>query len=90
MDINNVVQLRKITTNASGLILGAGTTLTEAIQLFKNTASTEGLEYLAGMSKHIERVANVPVRNVSLHKISIELQYFITVTIVLFNALYNV
>ena len=68
LDINNVVQLRTITLNTSGLILGAGTTLTEAIQLFKNTASTEGLEHLAGMSKHIERVANVPVRNVSLYK----------------------
>jgi xanthine dehydrogenase/oxidase len=65
IDINNVAELHRVANTASGLIVGAGTTLTKAMELFRTSANTVGFEYTGLIGKHIERIANVPVRNVS-------------------------
>lgn len=45
--------------------LGGGVTLTELINLLKDNSKTSGLEYAERVATHLERVANVSVRNVS-------------------------
>lgn len=46
------------------LTLGGGTTLTEAINFLRDAAATSGFEYGKKIAAHLERVANVSVRNV--------------------------
>ncbi len=69
IDVTNVAELRKTTVDPSGILLGASTTLTETIALLKKAVSSEGFEYADGMRKHIERIANVPVRSVSIFEL---------------------
>jgi len=64
LDINNIPDLKVATLEPTGVVLGAGTTLTSAITLLLDASKLPGYEYTAKMSKHLERVANVPVRNV--------------------------
>lgn len=47
-----------------GRILGGGTTLTEVIRLLKENSKLPGFEYGQRVATHLERVANVSVRNV--------------------------
>lgn len=49
----------------NGFILGGGTTLTEVIRLLKENGKLPGFEYGQRVATHLERVANVSVRNVS-------------------------
>jgi len=41
-------------------------TLSDAIDLLEKASELDGYFYAAQMSKHIKRVANTPVRNVSV------------------------
>lgn len=72
IDISNVPELKKCSVdNRAGIVLGAAVTLTEMIDFLKNkVANMDGFEYGKYMGNHIERVANVPVRNVSEKYIS--------------------
>jgi xanthine dehydrogenase iron-sulfur cluster and FAD-binding subunit A len=67
LDVNDIPELRQLKLDASsGVEIGTGTTLTQAIDWLKKASEMDGYAYTAQMSKHIKRVANVPVRNVGI------------------------
>ena len=47
------------------LIIGAATTLTELLEIFKSEAEQDYFEYLQFFYDHLKKVAHIPVRNVS-------------------------
>lgn len=65
IDVNNLAELHDIQINKN-VVVGANTTIAEAIKLF-NKISSERYEfgYLKEIADHYELVANIPVRNVS-------------------------
>ncbi|CAG7835136.1 unnamed protein product [Allacma fusca] len=63
VEVNNVPDLSVLSVNKSEAVLGAGITLTKAIDFLENLGNTEGFKYAGGMGHHIRRVANTPVRN---------------------------
>ncbi|CAO1351447.1 unnamed protein product [Diamesa serratosioi] len=64
IDISSVEELRGYETSATSLDLGGNVTLTEAMEIFtKVAAEKQGFEYLRELVKHIDLIANVPVRN---------------------------
>jgi len=63
--VNNVAELKKTRLDTAGVVLGGGVTLSSAIQLLSDASKVPGFEYTEGMSQHIMRIANTPVRNVS-------------------------
>ncbi len=65
IDINDVPDLRNYSISDSELVLGANNTLTETQKIFESVSGKPGFEYCMELAKHIDLVANVPVRNVS-------------------------
>ena len=65
VEVNSVPDLQVLSVNKSEAVIGGATTLSHAITFLQELSETEGFGYTAGMSKHIRRVANTPVRNVS-------------------------
>ncbi|CAO1303177.1 unnamed protein product [Diamesa tonsa] len=64
IDISSVEELRGYESSASSLDLGGNVTLTEAMEIFTKIAEEKkGFEYLKELVKHIDLIANVPVRN---------------------------
>lgn len=61
IDIKDVAELRASSTSPT-FTLGGNVTLTEAMQLFSEASG--GYSYLHKLAKHIDKIANVPVRNV--------------------------
>ncbi|KAG8328694.1 hypothetical protein J6590_104002, partial [Homalodisca vitripennis] len=66
IDVNRVSFLKAHSFSFNSLQVGANTTLTDAITLFRAVAVEKPAKfsYTAQLAKHIERVANTPVRNV--------------------------
>ncbi|KAF2904753.1 hypothetical protein ILUMI_01423 [Ignelater luminosus] len=64
IDITSVKNLLVDVVTADNLMVGANKSLTEAMELFQNTAETNGFDYLAKLADHIKLVAHVPVRNI--------------------------
>lgn len=64
IDINGVSELRKHIIN-SNIILGANINLTETMLYLTEYGKVKGFEYVLELVKHIDLIANVPVRNVS-------------------------
>jgi hypothetical protein len=64
IDISAIPELSSIATGPSSISLGGGVTLAQAIRTLKETSATPGFQYTLALSKHLKRVANVPVRNV--------------------------
>ncbi|XP_001688833.2 uncharacterized protein LOC5667145 [Anopheles gambiae] len=63
IDINAVQELRTSSVGSS-LTVGAGTSLTELMDLLTNTAKqNNNFSYFEHMVRHIDLIANVPVRN---------------------------
>lgn len=50
------------------LVLGANNNLTETKKILETVSETPGFEYCLSLAKHIDLMANVPVRNVSNSK----------------------
>ncbi|ODN05815.1 Aldehyde oxidase 4 [Orchesella cincta] len=65
IDINGIPELKKTSVDKNGIVLGGGTTLTETINLLRESAKLPGFEYGKRASTHLERVANVSVRNIT-------------------------
>jgi xanthine dehydrogenase/oxidase len=64
IDISNVEELRSHKVNADSLELGGNVTLSEAMEIFTKVAKgNKNFEYLNELVKHIDLIANVPVRN---------------------------
>jgi len=67
LDITNIPELSQITypaNDANELIFGGGVTLSASISALEKASNLKGFHYAEEMSKHIKRIANVPVRNV--------------------------
>ncbi|XP_047997895.1 indole-3-acetaldehyde oxidase-like isoform X2 [Leguminivora glycinivorella] len=63
IDINSVNELKGYHLDQN-LILGAGCTLNDTIEIFKKLASTEdNFWYLRKLQEHLQLVAHIPVRN---------------------------
>ncbi|XP_063365129.1 uncharacterized protein LOC134653665 [Cydia amplana] len=63
IDISNIDELKGYHLDQN-LILGAGSTLNETINIFKSVASTEdNFWYLQKLQEHLQLVAHIPVRN---------------------------
>ncbi|CAL8096700.1 unnamed protein product [Orchesella dallaii] len=63
IDINGIPELRKTVVDDSGITIGGGVSLTQIINLLQEANETAGLEYGKRIATHLERVANVSVRN---------------------------
>lgn len=65
IDIFNVAEMKGYVIDVN-LILGAGMTLTDMMELFLELSSrNEEFSYLKQFHEHMDLVAHVPVRNVS-------------------------
>ncbi|XP_021954654.1 xanthine dehydrogenase [Folsomia candida] len=64
VDIGNTEGLKTVEVGPGNLVLGGCVTLTRAIIALKQAAKVSGFEYALPLSKHIQRIANVAVRNV--------------------------
>lgn len=65
IDINDVDELRSHSLGDE-LVIGANVNLTETMDILTKAAATPGFEYCKHLVKHIDLIANVPVRNVRL------------------------
>lgn len=66
IDINKVPELHQNMIANNTLIIGANVSLTETMQILTDAAkSNAGFKYCEEIVKHIDLIANVPVRNVS-------------------------
>lgn len=64
IDVSSIDELRSHKVNADSLELGGGVTLTEVMEIFtKLSKENKNFEYLGELVKHIDIIANVPVRN---------------------------
>lgn len=65
IDITAVQELR---TNEldQNLVVGAGLTLTEFMDILKEGSKVENFSYFEKLYNHIELVAHIPIRNVSI------------------------
>ncbi|XP_063894693.1 xanthine dehydrogenase/oxidase [Helicoverpa armigera] len=63
IDISSLQDLKTVTYDQN-LIVGAGMTLTEFMEVLKTASETEFFGYLAKIYSHVDLVAHIPVRNV--------------------------
>ncbi|CAL8070104.1 unnamed protein product [Orchesella dallaii] len=63
IDVTGIPELKKTTVDQHGIILGGGTSLSEVLRIMREASTTPGLEYGKKVATHLERVANVSVRN---------------------------
>lgn len=64
IDVTGVEHLRTHIV-ADTLCIGANVNLTETMDILTEASTKHGYEYCEHMVKHIDLIANVPVRNVS-------------------------
>nr|XP_049700113.1 uncharacterized protein LOC110380991 isoform X1 [Helicoverpa armigera] len=64
IDISGVQELKGYTIDQN-LIVNAGTTLTEFLEILKTVANQDYFSYLHKIYDHIQKVAHIPVRNVA-------------------------
>lgn len=65
IDIKNVGDLRRHTISSNEVKIGANVSLTSTMEILKEAAKKSGFEYCLEIVRHIDLIANVPVRNVS-------------------------
>nr|XP_034833028.1 xanthine dehydrogenase-like [Maniola hyperantus] len=63
IDISGVSEIRGFNFDQN-LVVGAGSTLSEFIQILQEASDTENFEYLKIINEHIQFVAHVAVRNI--------------------------
>lgn len=64
IDVNEVNELKEQSIDKT-ITLGANISLTDTMKYLLEVGGTDGFEYVLEIVKHIDLVANVPVRNVS-------------------------
>lgn len=70
IDTNDVAELHSKIFDNEKLVLGGNTSLTETMNIFAElSAKSKDFKYLEELRKHIDLVANVPVRNVSRNEV---------------------
>lgn len=75
IDVSAVPKLH-IQSIENEIRLGGNVTLTQTIEIMNSVATTPGFEYCSYIAQHIERIANVPVRNVGRYTASSTLSTF--------------
>lgn len=65
IDVSSVPDLKRFYMDQN-LVIGAGNTLTDLISIFATVGNTENFGYLNVLIDHLNLVAHVTVRNVSL------------------------
>lgn len=68
IDVMSVAELRSHSISGSDLVIGGNVTLTEVIEIMNRASGTVGFEYCKRLAKHVGKIANVAVRNVSWWK----------------------
>lgn len=63
IDINGIEELRKHTVNEDSIVIGANVNLTETMDILTKVSAMPGFEYCHHLMKHMDLIANVPVRN---------------------------
>ncbi|XP_018363392.1 PREDICTED: xanthine dehydrogenase/oxidase-like [Trachymyrmex cornetzi] len=64
IDINDISELRNIQITKDYLVLGGNVTITMAIQTLQKYSTEPKFRYLRQLAEHVEKIANVPVRNI--------------------------
>ncbi|CAG4933330.1 unnamed protein product [Parnassius apollo] len=62
IDISMVAELKKVLLDQN-LVIGAGSTISEVMEVFKTVGKQEYFEYLLTLYEHLTLVAHIPVRN---------------------------
>lgn len=70
IDVSRVAELTSFTFNNNVLTLGANTSLTNTMLIFESLSKSTGFKYLSQMRDHLDLVATVPARNVSITNIT--------------------
>lgn len=65
IDVTHVPELRRNDMDQN-LRVGAALTMTELMDIFKATADKDGFSYLTKLYDHVDLVAHIPLRNVSV------------------------
>lgn len=68
IDINGIPELKAVSVRENEIVFGGGVTLTQLINLLKENQDKKGFEYGQRVAEHLERVANISVRNVRFKK----------------------
>lgn len=63
VDITSVPEIRSHSIGDE-LVVGGNVALAEFEQILKNVSKTNGFEYCKYLADHIDKIANVPIRNV--------------------------
>ncbi|EDV93569.1 GH19389 [Drosophila grimshawi] len=63
IDVRGVGELQEHSSDAQQLKLGANLSLSQAMDIVKDTSQQAGFEYLQQLWQHLDLIANVPVRN---------------------------
>lgn len=66
IDISQVKELRAKFQTKNDLTIGGGVNLTETMNFLSDASKITGFEYCKHLVKHIDLIANVPVRNVNV------------------------
>jgi len=66
IDVHGVDELHQHSSEGQQLKLGANLSLTQTMEILWTTSRRPGFEYLNVLWSHIDLIANVPVRNVSI------------------------
>lgn len=77
IDVNDVVDLRSHYLD-NELVIGANVNLTETMDILSKASNTFGFEYCEHLAKHIDLVANVSVRNVCIHRVTLRARAIMT------------
>lgn len=64
IDISGITNLKNCYFDQN-LVIGAGTTLSELMDLFEKLVDVEYFKYLKVLNEHLKLVAHIPVKNVS-------------------------
>lgn len=64
MDINDILELRRVNKDSSSLTIGGNVSLTKAMEAFHKYSENPEFGYLQHLAKHIDLIASVPVRNI--------------------------
>lgn len=65
IDVNAVYDLHSSPMSATELKLGGNVNISEAMRVLYKAAKQRGFEYCEQLANHMDKVANVGVRNVS-------------------------
>lgn len=64
VSLGQITELKNWTVDSTGITVGAGVTISETIAILNSTSAQEVVKFSTKVASHMERIANLPVRNV--------------------------